>query len=341
LETPKGCIVGSGAISRYLARLRGDLGLYGDNFQQQAEVDMWIELSQNELEVPLAAWVYPVLGVCAANEGATSRAKEDVKAVLTVLNDHLLHNTFLVGEAVTLADISVAVPLAEAYKTVFDEAFLKGFPNVTRWFQTCINQKNFHKVLGTVTAASGAAKPAKKETASAEGEEGDEEAAAPKKKNPLDDLPATTMNLDEWKRTYSNTKDLQAVAMKWFWENYDPSGYSFYYTKYQKLPTECTIDFVTANLLNGFLQRFEGPFRKYSFGVINVVGKDKSYDIQGVWMFRGGELPQEIKEHPSYEYYTFKKLDHTKAEDKKMIEDYWCSLYKVEGAPITDRKVWK
>jgi len=288
--------------------------------------------------------------LCVANEAATSRAKEDIKSVLAVLNDHLLNNTFLVGENVTLADISVVVPLAEAYKSVFDEAFLKSFPNVTRWFQTCVNQKNFSKVLGAVTlasssgsaaAAKGGKEESKKPAKKADEDLGDEDAPPPKKKNVLDDLPPTPLNLDEWKRTYSNTKELEAVAMKWFWENYDPSGYSIWYTKYQKLPTECTIDFVTANLLNGFLQRFEGPFRKYSFGVIDVVGKDKSYDIQGVWMFRGSELPEEIREHPSYEYYTFKKLDQTAPKDKKLIEDYWCQMDQVEGLPITDRKVWK
>jgi len=345
LETPKGCIVGSGAITRFLARLRGDLQLYGESFQQHAEVDMWVEISQNELEVPLAAWVYPALGLCPGNKEATARAKEDVSSVLRVLDNHLLNQTFLVGEGITLADISVAIPLAEAYKIVFDEAFMKQFPNVERWFLTCVNQKNFSKIVGSVTLPGGgaqAAAPAAATRPKAQSEEADEDAPPPKKHNPLDDLPETKMVMDEWKRTYSNTKELQAVAMKWFWENYDPSGYSIWYTKYQKLPTECTIDFVTANLLNGFLQRFEGPFRKYSFGVLDVVGKDKSFDIQGVWMFRGLEIPAEIKEHPSYEYYTFKKLNPIdNPQDKKLVEEYWCSMEQAEGLPITDRKVWK
>jgi len=346
LETLKGCIVGSGAITRYLARLRGDLQLYGESFQDQAEVDQWIEFSQNELEVPCAAWVYPTLGVCSPNKEATARAKQDVAAVLKVLDNHLFDRTYLVGEGISLADISIVIPLAEAYKTVFDEAFIGQFPNVERWFLTCINQKNFSKIIGAVSLSSGTAKTAtapvvakkeKKET----GEE-DDETPPPKKHNPLDDLPETTMVMDEWKRTFSNTKELETVAMKWFWENYDTKGYSIWYTKYQKLPTECTIDFVTANLLNGFLQRFEGPFRKYSFGVLDVVGKDKSFDIQGVWMFRGLEIPAEIKEHPSYEYYTFRKMDPiANKDDKKLVNDYWCSMEQVEGLPITDRKVWK
>jgi len=59
-------------------------------------------------------------------------------------------------------------------------------------------------------------------------------------------------------------------------------------------------------------------------------------------MFRGLEIPAEIKEHPSYEYYTFRKMDPiANKDDKKLVNDYWCSMEQVEGLPITDRKVWK
>ena len=43
---------------------------------------------------------------------------EDIKKSLTVLNNHLLTKTFLVGERVTLADISVACNLLMLYKQV-------------------------------------------------------------------------------------------------------------------------------------------------------------------------------------------------------------------------------
>jgi len=348
LETSKGCIVGSAAIIRYLGRLRGDVGLYGDSFHQHAEVDMWLEFGQNELEVPLAAWVYPSLGVIAANEDATARAKEDVKAVLSALNDRLLDHTFLVGEGITLADISLSISLAEGYRTVFDQSFFSNFPNVNRWFYTCINQRPVVKVIGSIPPLPHSAPAAMKGlTAAAQGGAGptgdDEEDTPlpPKKKNVLDDLPPTTMNFDEFKRVYSNTKELESVAMKWLWDNFDPTGYSIFFVEYQKLPTECTIDFVTANLLNGFMQRFEGTFRKYSFAVMDVIGKDKCFDIKGVWMFRGGNIPEEMREHPSFDYYTFKQLSHSNPADRKLITDYWCSMDTINGLPVVDRKVWK
>lgn len=40
--------------------------------------------------------------------------------------------------------------------------------------------------------------------------------AEPKAKNPLDDLPKSAFNLEEWKRQYSNLETPD--ALKWFYE---------------------------------------------------------------------------------------------------------------------------
>lgn len=49
---------------------------------------------------------------------ATEQAKEEVKRVLAVLNQHLNTRTFLVGERVSLADITVVCSLLWLYKQV-------------------------------------------------------------------------------------------------------------------------------------------------------------------------------------------------------------------------------
>lgn len=49
---------------------------------------------------------------------ATEQAKEDVKRALTVLNQHLTTRTFLVGERISLADITVACSMIWLYKQV-------------------------------------------------------------------------------------------------------------------------------------------------------------------------------------------------------------------------------
>lgn len=49
---------------------------------------------------------------------ATEQAKEEMKKVMSVLNQHLNTRTFLVGERVSLADVSVVCSMLWLYKQV-------------------------------------------------------------------------------------------------------------------------------------------------------------------------------------------------------------------------------
>ena len=64
---------------------------------------------------PPAAPHAPPLTVCAQ---ATEQAKSEVRRALSVLDAHLQSRTFLVGERVSLADISVVCALLWLYKQV-------------------------------------------------------------------------------------------------------------------------------------------------------------------------------------------------------------------------------
>merc|ERR1712066_176353 len=120
------------------------------------------------------------MGVFADCPEATACAKEDVKKALAVLNNHLLHNTYMVGHTITLADISLFCALLDGMQLVLDEGFRKPFTNLMRWFNLCLAQPEFSAVLGAVKlcgAATGSAKkdPAPKKEATPKKE------AAPKK----------------------------------------------------------------------------------------------------------------------------------------------------------------
>lgn len=54
----------------------------------------------------------------------------------------------------------------------------------------------------------------------------------PKKKaNPLDELPKSTFNIDDWKREFVNAEDPKA-CLKEFWGKFDPEGWSIWKTHY-------------------------------------------------------------------------------------------------------------
>ncbi|KAG8723241.1 hypothetical protein FRC09_004126 [Ceratobasidium sp. 395] len=78
---------------------------------------------------------------------------------------------------------------------------------------------------GESTCSLPAAPKAPKEKKSIEKDDDDDEPSAPaepKAKNPLDDLPKSNFNLEDWKRAYSNMDSTRsdAASLKWFYEKY-------------------------------------------------------------------------------------------------------------------------
>lgn len=151
MDTPDGPIWESNAIARYVARANPRSNLYGKGYFENAQVDQWLDFAQDELIPPASVWTYPILGYTSYNEQAYKQAKEDLKRGLRVLDDHLLRHTFLVGNNITLADIVVSISLQSTLTMVADSSYRAEFPNVVRWFLTCVNQPNFVSVLGSVT----------------------------------------------------------------------------------------------------------------------------------------------------------------------------------------------
>jgi len=155
--------------------------------------------------------------------------------------------------------------------------------------------------------------------------------------NPLDELPPSKLELESFKRAFLNNKDKED-AMKKFWEIYDPEGYSLWWVEYQNLPSECKILYRTSNSKGMFLQKCDAV-RRYAFAVHGVYGVENDYKVRGMWMFRGKEIPQEMKDNDLYEYLTFRRIDINNPQDKQLVHDYWTKLDEndeVEGRKCAD-----
>ena len=294
LETPEGGIFESNAIARYVGGLRADTQLLGASYFEQGQVSMWMDFVTTHVDLPVSNWVYQILGWMQFNKGITVKAQQDVLAALKIVDDHLLKNSFLVGSNITLADITLVCSLDLAYRMVFDPKYRANFPNVTRWFATCVNQPEFVAIMGPVELcakmqeAKAPAKPKaekkkkekkpsqepKKKKEQGGGGAAPAPAPAKKAKNPLDLLPKSSMVLDEWKRQYSNLDTVgEGSACEWLWKNFDSEGYSWWHLK-NKYSDEQEKSWMAANLVGGFANRWEGC-RKYSFGVVLICGEDK------------------------------------------------------------------
>ncbi|XP_053315637.1 bifunctional glutamate/proline--tRNA ligase [Spea bombifrons] len=99
------------SIIRYLARVVPDAGLFGSNLMEQTEINHWIEFSRTKLQ-----------------------EKSSYQTGLQELNHSLSLRTYLVGDVVTLADISVFSALEASSEW---QALVKGNKapvNVRRWY---------------------------------------------------------------------------------------------------------------------------------------------------------------------------------------------------------------
>lgn len=113
-----------------------------------------------------------------------------------------------------------------------------------------------------------------------------------KPKNPLDVLPPSNFDLDAFKREFLNTKEKAAVLEK-FWTIYDNQGYSIWFLHYNRSGEQGKIKFRTCNLKSNFLQNLE-KFRRYTFAVHGVYGTEPNLEVEGVWMWRGTDIPEEV-----------------------------------------------
>lgn len=364
LETPNGSIFESNSIVRHIARLsKGNL--YGSNEIEASMIDNYLDLA-NDMELPIAVWIFPILGHIANKPKATTQAQADIKKSIEYLNTQLSTRTFLVGERVTIADIVVAMTLYHLFQKVYDNNARKSCQNVVRWFTTVVNQPHVKSVVGDFTLCQKTevapatftpkkdekqeAKkeaPKKKEEAPKKKEEDaeeDDEAVeddTPKKPNPLDFLPKSSMVFDEWKRVYSNAKDIKQQAMPWLWQNFDQAGYSMWICDY-KYNNECEKLFMTCNLIGGWIQRLD-KLRKYGFGSICIFGNEPNLEVSGAWIFRGPDIPQEMKETDDCEHYVWKKVDPNDAATKELIGDYfaWEGTFGGTNKEVNQGKIFK
>merc|ERR1712196_303828 len=111
----------------------------------------------------------------AKNPAVEAQAKADVKRAMGVLDKHLLHNTFMVGDQVTFADISIACAIFSG-----SSALDASFTNLLRWYGLITSQPEVVAILGEVKVPGGG-KAARAQEPAKKGEDKKEPAPAAKK----------------------------------------------------------------------------------------------------------------------------------------------------------------
>ncbi|KAL1124225.1 hypothetical protein AAG570_001995, partial [Ranatra chinensis] len=121
-------------------RLRGQ-----GNPLHESKILEWACFAQAELFPSLCSWVYPNLNV----KTGKSCGKEDVHACIKLLDRYLEDHTYLVGERITLADLTVFCHIIPVFQYAIAESDAKKlYVSVLRWFNTILNQPQVVKIVG-------------------------------------------------------------------------------------------------------------------------------------------------------------------------------------------------
>ncbi|KAL8404115.1 hypothetical protein RB594_009103 [Gaeumannomyces avenae] len=324
------------AIAIYVTSQNEKTTLLGKTKQDYASILKWMSFFNSEVLPPMGAWYMPLLGKDTYNKKVVEETSKKTLKAISVVEEHLKNNTFLVGERITLADLFSVGIIARGFEFFFDKQWRQEYPHTTRWYTTVYQQPIYSAVAPplelletpklTNTPPKKAEQPKKEapkpKAAPAQGNdegEEEEEKPKPKAKHPCDLLPKASVPIDEWKRQYSNNP--VPAAMEWFWKNINFEEYSLWKVEY-KYNEELGIPFMSCNLIGGFEQRLEAS-RKFLMGSASVYGDGKGSFIQGAFVIRGQDHVQVFDVAPDWESYTFTKLDPTKEEDKQYVRDEW------------------
>jgi len=352
------------AIARYVASLAPNSTLLGASPKEAALVDQWVSFANYEFGMYSQLINQLVVGFLTPyNKPIHTAFMERQHRAWRTLNQHLATTTFLVSERITLADITVAAFLKQAFKLSFDEPLRKELTHVVRFYETVANHPKIKDVFGQTEYVAKALQytPPPKEKAKVEKkpeekkvekkpkkeeveeEDDDDEKLlheAPKEKNPLDLLPKSNFNLEDWKRAYSNMDTRgKGGALEWFYEKFDKEGFSVWRVTY-KYNEELTQTYMSSNLVGGFFNRLEAS-RKYAFGSMSVLGTANNSIIAGTFIVRGQDYLPVMNVAPDWESYEYKRLDLSNPADKAYFESALAWDLDIDGKKAADSKAFK
>ncbi|KAF9461364.1 elongation factor 1-gamma [Collybia nuda] len=352
------------AIARYIAALAPNSGLLGGDLVDSAHVDQWVHLADTEVDMYTMLITQMVRGVIAPyNKPIHTVFSERQLRTLKTLDEHLATRTYFVGERITMADLSIASSVQRAAGMTIDTAVRAQIPNLIRHLETITNHPQLAAIYGVTPSiekalqyvppskgakSSGGCGPAKvekveKKPTPAKNDDDDDDdrpPPPPKVHNPLDDLPKSAFNLEDWKRAYSNKETRgPGGALEWFYEHFDKEGFSVWRFDF-KYNEDLTHTFMSANQITGFFNRMEAS-RKYVFGSGGVLGENNNSVIVGVIVMRGQEHKPVMDVAPDWESYAYTKLDLANDADKAFFEAALAWDLEIDGKKWVDGKLLK
>ena len=225
LETEEGVLSQSKAIEIYLAE-KYKPELLGEGDLQKAQVRQWMDFASFELGDCAQKIVYPIFGWKPFCKESCDEANMKLKEFMKAIDQQVKGKRYAFGEQITLADIALFRHLKYFFQLVLPKGFReKVFPNVCDWFLRVLNTPETDKVYGKVLLCNQPLKPFipekkeeekkeqpkkeqhKKEQPKKEAPKEEAPKEEKKKKNPLDLLPPSKLELEVFKRAFLNNEN--------------------------------------------------------------------------------------------------------------------------------------
>ena len=335
LQTNLGNISESIAIQIFLSK-KYKPELLGTNVFERAKINQWIEFANCEIQNCAKELIYPIFQGKKNDNKDNDNSDKKLKKYLIILEKEFKKgNKYIMGNKLTLADIVLFRYLRFFFMFYLTEKIRNSLcPKLTSWFENIMNTSEAIEAYGRTLLCKKQLKPLEIKIETNKNKK--ETKKEIKKENPLDLIPPSKFDINNFKKEFCENRN-KKEAMEKFWKDFDPKGYSLWLIEYQNLESEGKKLLRMKNSKNFFLERIDDDFKKYSFGVHGVYGNNNEFKVKGLWMWRGEDIPEEIKENEYFNYLNIKKLDCKNEKDKKLVEEYWTKCNK--GDKVDERKV--
>ncbi|KAF8300893.1 hypothetical protein TcYC6_0056210 [Trypanosoma cruzi] len=99
------------------------------------------------------------------------------------------------------------------------------------------------------------------------------------------------------------------------------------------------MQFMTANLIRGWLQRME-HVRQYAFGVALIIGEERRHDIVALWVLRGRGMPAIVEDVEDTEQLEWEEVADVAAQRERMTDCVWWERMTIPR-PVLEGRVLK
>ena len=140
LKTIEDTTIKTPSIAQYIASLERHSTLMGQKRRHYKDITQWTQRCTKELAPAISSWLAITSGRVPFNKEQQAKNKRTILSFLATLDKWLVNHTFLVGERITLADISMACQLFYPMEFLVDPYHRLSLHSVMRWFLTCVNQ---------------------------------------------------------------------------------------------------------------------------------------------------------------------------------------------------------